>query len=114
MGGEEPWRASLAREPHDGETEERAPPEQSRAPNMSSHRGVEGGGGPPTQKRASTMRRRGKDGGPNHTSTGPTGKIGTRTMNAPPSPSSVRKLREGGLRGRGRTPRIYGARADPR
>ena len=64
MGGEEPRIASLAREPNDGETEERSPPEQSRAPNMSSHRGVEGGGGPPTQKRASTMRRGGKMGAP--------------------------------------------------
>ena len=44
-GGKNPRRASLAQEPDGRETEERGPPERSRAPNASGRRG-EGGGAP--------------------------------------------------------------------
>ena len=58
-GATQQRRASSEQEPVNGETEERAPPERSRAPNVSGQQGGEGGGGSPTQQRAPMARSEG-------------------------------------------------------
>ena len=64
-GDEKPQRVSTAQEETDGEeTEERAPPKRSPAPNGSSRREGEGGGWTPTQQRAPTARSEGLGGDP--------------------------------------------------
>ena len=62
-GDETPRRAREETDPVDGETEERGPPDRSRAPNTSGRRGEKGRWGTPTQQRAPMACSKGAEGG---------------------------------------------------